>query len=90
LRGPLAAAAGLCYACLAINDVSLHRVVGSTSLLAAVFAALPTFALLLYAYLLALLTVTRDRERGLLPRAATDTSRGTSPVSPYRVFSSEV
>ena len=81
LRGPLAAAAGLCYACLAINDVSLHRVVGSTSLLAAVFAALPTFALLLYAYLLALLTVTRDRERGLLPRASTDTSRGTSSVS---------
>ncbi|HXI16930.1 MAG TPA: glycosyltransferase family 87 protein, partial [Chloroflexota bacterium] len=64
LRAPLAAAAGLCYAGLAINDVSLHRVVGSTSLLAAVFAALPTFALLLYAYLLALLTVARDREMG--------------------------
>ncbi|HET7770633.1 MAG TPA: glycosyltransferase family 87 protein [Chloroflexota bacterium] len=46
---------GVCYAVMGINDVALHRVVGSTSAAAAFFAALPTFGLLACAYLLALL-----------------------------------
>ncbi|HEV2122760.1 MAG TPA: glycosyltransferase family 87 protein, partial [Chloroflexota bacterium] len=48
----LAAAA---YASMAINDVTLHRVTGSTSWVAALFASLPTLALLVLAFLLALL-----------------------------------
>lgn len=60
-RVPAALLGGLGYAAMAINDVSLHRVVGSTSVAAAVFAALPTFGLLAYAYLLALLASAQDR-----------------------------
>ena len=59
-RLPAAVLGGACYAAMGINDVTLHRVVGSTSVAAAAFAALPTFALIAYAYLLALLAVARD------------------------------
>ena len=60
-RWVAAALAGLCYAALGVNDVTLHRVVGSTSVAAAVFAALPAFALLTLAFLLALLLVGYER-----------------------------
>jgi len=59
-RWVVAGLAAACYAAMAVNDVALHKVVGSTSATAAVFAALPTFALLVYAYVLALLTRARD------------------------------
>ena len=59
-RWPIALLAGACYAALTVNDVTLHRVTGSTTPTAAVFAALPTFALLTYAYLLALLCSAHD------------------------------
>ena len=63
-RVPAAVLGGVCYAAMGINDVTLHRVVGSTSATAAVFAALPTFALIAYAYLLALLARGRDSVAG--------------------------
>jgi hypothetical protein len=61
VRWGTALLAGACYAAMAVNDVTLHRVAGSTSTAAAVFAALPTFALLIYAFILALLATAHDR-----------------------------
>jgi hypothetical protein len=79
LRLPTALLAGACYAALTVNDVTLHRVVGSTSPAAAIFAALPTFALLIYAYLLALLVTAYERSQ----RPAADRTESSSPLRPF-------
>jgi hypothetical protein len=59
-RAPLILLAGGSYAALALDDVSLYRVVGTTTPAAAFFASLPNVALLVLAYTLALLARVAD------------------------------
>lgn len=63
----LGALAAGCYAALAVDDVALHKVIGATTPLAAVFASLPNVALLVLAFLLALL-LRLHRQTGAVAR----------------------
>ncbi len=66
VRPVVATLAAACYASLALYDVALYKVVGHSGPLAAAVASLPNVALLVYAFLLAVLLM-----NGRNPDAAT-------------------
>jgi hypothetical protein len=71
-----------CYAALAVNDVTLHRVTGSTSAVAALFASLPNLSLLVLAFVLALLLRAYDHAASAAGAPSERAGETDSPEKP--------